>query len=81
MGYLFQFNPEIHSSEFALIFLKEIQDRSFHRICPQWRFNAVLGQIKGVFFAQCHFTVRAHEAGSHQGKGWEEFTMKSSGDF
>jgi uracil-DNA glycosylase len=29
---------------------------------------------QGVFLLNATLTVRAHEAGSHQGKGWEEFT-------
>lgn len=29
---------------------------------------------QGVFLLNATLTVRAHEAGSHQGKGWEQFT-------
>lgn len=29
---------------------------------------------QGVFLLNATLTVRAHQAGSHQGKGWEEFT-------
>lgn len=29
---------------------------------------------QGVFLLNSTLTVRAHQAGSHQGKGWEEFT-------
>lgn len=29
---------------------------------------------QGVFLLNATLTVRAHEAGSHQGKGWEKFT-------
>ena len=29
---------------------------------------------QGVFLLNATLTVRAHEAGSHQGRGWEQFT-------
>ena len=32
---------------------------------------------QGVLLLNATLTVRAHQAGSHQGKGWEEFTDKA----
>lgn len=33
-----------------------------------------MGGTQGVLLLNAILTVRAHQAGSHQGKGWEEFT-------
>ena len=35
---------------------------------------------QGVLLLNATLTVRAHQAGSHQKKGWEEFTGESMGD-
>ncbi len=33
-----------------------------------------MGKAGGVLLLNATLTVQAHRAGSHQGKGWEEFT-------
>lgn len=51
---------------------KEIE-RDFNQPLP-FSGNLERWADQGVFLLNATLTVRAHTAGSHQGKGWEEFT-------
>lgn len=51
---------------------KEIQDDLGHPVPTTG--NLFVGQINGVLLLNATLTVRAHQAGSHQNRGWETFT-------
>lgn len=51
---------------------KEIQDDTGHPLPPNGSLRRWAGQ--GVLLLNATLTVRAHQAASHQGHGWERFT-------
>ena len=53
---------------------KEIRDDLGHDIPNHG--NLECWALQGVLLLNATLTVRANQAGSHQGKGWEEFTNK-----
>jgi uracil-DNA glycosylase len=71
-GLSFSVKPEIPFPPSLLNIFKEIKTDLSVDMPPNGDLTRWANQ--GVFLLNATLTVRAHEAGSHQGKGWEEFT-------
>lgn len=71
-GMCFSVNPGIEIPRSLVNIFKEIHDDTGRPIPA----NGDLSRwsCQGVFLLNAILTVRAHEAGSHRGHGWEEFT-------
>ncbi|MDN3205751.1 uracil-DNA glycosylase [Algoriphagus sediminis] len=71
-GLSFSVLPGIRFPPSLLNILKEIKSDLGKDLPPNGDLTRWAKQ--GVFLLNASLTVRAHQAGSHQGKGWEEFT-------
>ncbi len=71
-GLCFSVNPQVAQPPSLVNIFKELQQdlakpRPQHGDLQTWA-------EQGVLLLNATLTVRAHQAGSHQGKGWEQFT-------
>lgn len=71
-GLCFSVNPGIQQPPSLINIFKEIHDDIGKEIPSSGDLNHWAKQ--GVLLLNATLTVEAHKAGSHQGKGWEEFT-------
>lgn len=71
-GLSFSVLPGMRFPPSLLNILKEIKSDLGKELPPNGDLTRWAQQ--GVFLLNASLTVRAHNAGSHQGKGWEEFT-------
>ena len=71
-GLCFSVNDEIAFPPSLRNIFKELQNDTGNAIPTTG--NLTRWAIQGVLLLNATLTVRAHEAGSHQKKGWEEFT-------
>jgi len=71
-GLSFSVLPGIRFPPSLLNILKEIKSDLGKDLPPNGDLTRWAKQ--GVFLLNASLTVRAHQAGSHQGKGWEKFT-------
>lgn len=71
-GLCFSVNPEVDIPPSLLNIYKELQDDMGLKV-PNNGY-LVKWASQGVLLLNTVLTVRAHQANSHQGRGWEEFT-------
>ena len=71
-GLCFSVNDDIEFPPSLVNIFKEIE-RDLHKPMPQSG-NLQRWANQGVLMLNATLTVRAHQAGSHQNKGWETFT-------
>ncbi|MCH5319882.1 MAG: uracil-DNA glycosylase [Paramuribaculum sp.] len=71
-GLCFSVNPGVALPRSLVNIFKEIQDDIGAPMPPNGDLSRWAEQ--GVLLLNATLTVEAHKAGSHQGKGWEEFT-------
>jgi uracil-DNA glycosylase len=71
-GLCFSVNDQVPLPPSLQNIFKEIQTDTGH--IPQSSGDLSRWAKQGVLLLNATLTVRAHTAGSHQGKGWEEFT-------
>ncbi|CCX47130.1 uracil-DNA glycosylase 2 [Bacteroides sp. CAG:927] len=71
-GLCFSVSPQVPVPRSLINIFKEVHDDTGAPIPPNGDLSRWARQ--GVLLLNATLTVRAHAAGSHQGKGWEEFT-------
>lgn len=71
-GLCFSVNPDVAVPRSLINIFKEINSDTGAPIPPNGDLSRWARQ--GVFLLNSILTVRAHQAGSHQGMGWEQFT-------
>ncbi len=71
-GLCFSVNNGVESPPSLINIFREIE-RSYGKPVPE-NGNLTRWADQGVLLLNATLTVRAHQAGSHQGKGWETFT-------
>ncbi|MEB2774532.1 uracil-DNA glycosylase [Algoriphagus sp. D3-2-R+10] len=71
-GLAFSVKPEVPFPPSLINIFKEIESDLGKPLPPNGDLTRLADQ--GVFLLNATLTVRAHQAGSHQKKGWEEFT-------
>lgn len=71
-GLCFSVNDEVRIPPSLVNIFKEIQSDIGTPIPPSGNLERWAAQ--GVLLLNATLTVRAHQAGSHQGRGWEQFT-------